>query len=92
MLSRNSHQLKRSISEYFLEHFWITTSGYFSKPPLQCAIDVIGIDRMLFSIDYPFSPNETGRKFLDSLQLSPEDMARLTHKNAEKLLKIPAKA
>ena len=92
VLSRNSHRLQRTISEYFCENFWITTSGYFTRPPLQCAIDVVGIDRVLFSIDYPFSPNEVGRTFLDSLELSPEDMAKLTHANAEKLLKIPAKA
>ena len=85
-----SSTLQRSVSEYFHEHFWITTSGYFTAPPLQCAIDVVGIDRVLFSIDYPFSPNAAGRQFLNSLQLAPEQMKKLTHKNAEKLLKLPS--
>jgi predicted TIM-barrel fold metal-dependent hydrolase len=90
VMSHASQKLKRSVAEYFHEHFWITTSGYFTEPPLRCALAVAGVDRVLFSVDYPFSSNETGRKFLDSLTLTPEDMAKLTHRNAEKLLKIPA--
>ena len=49
---------------------------------------VVGIDRIMFSVDYPFSSNALGRKFLDNLALSPEDMEKLTHRNAEKLLKL----
>ena len=44
----------------------------------------------MFSIDYPFSPNTNGRKYLTELEqtLIPEDMAKLTHRNAETLLKL----
>ena len=44
----------------------------------------------MFSIDYPFAPNATGRKFLDKVALSPADMAKLTHGNADALLKLKA--
>ena len=90
VMAHGSQKLQRTVAEYFREHFWITTSGYFTEAPLRCALDVAGIDHVLFSIDYPFSPNAVGRKFLDSLQLKPEEMAKLTHRNAEKLLKIAA--
>jgi predicted TIM-barrel fold metal-dependent hydrolase len=45
---------------------------------------------MLFSIDYPFSPNTRGRSYLESLKefLSEEDFEQLTHGNAEKLLRL----
>jgi predicted TIM-barrel fold metal-dependent hydrolase len=49
---------------------------------------VVGADRLLFSIDYPFAPNTVGRKFLDSLPVSPADMEKISHGNAEKLLKL----
>ena len=49
---------------------------------------VVGIDHILFSVDYPFSANDVGRKFLESLAISQEDMAKITHGNAEKLLKL----
>ncbi len=90
VMSRGGMKLRASVADYFHEHFYITTSGYFTLPPLLCALQVVGADRILFSVDYPFSPTEAGRRFLDSLPLSPDDMAKITHKNAEKLLKIPA--
>jgi len=62
----------------------LTTSGYFTLPPLRCALEVVGIDRLLFSVDYPYSPNSRGRALLDSLPeiLGEEDLAKLTHRNA----------
>ena len=87
VMSRAS-QLRQPVAEYFQTNIHVTTSGYFSKPPLQCAIDVIGIDRLLFSIDYPFSPTANGRAYLDALasSVAPDDLAKLAHRNAERLL------
>jgi len=42
----------------------------------------------MFSVDYPYAPNENGRSFLDGLSLAPADMAKLTHRNADALLKL----
>jgi predicted TIM-barrel fold metal-dependent hydrolase len=92
VLTRSRHKLRRSIAEYFHEHFHITTSGYFTTPPLLCALQVVGADRILFSVDYPFSSTEIGRRFLDSLPLSPTDMRKITYQNAERLLKIPSQS
>jgi len=47
-----------------------------------------GADRVMFSIDYPFSPNRRGRDFLDALPISPHDKVKLAHANADKLLKL----
>ena len=88
VFGRGATHLKRSIGEYFCEHFYLTTSGYFTTPPFLCMQQVVGIDRIMFSVDYPFSPNTLGRKFLDNLAVSPEDMEKITHRNAEKLLKL----
>ena len=88
VMGRGAANLKRSVSEYFCEHFYLTTSGYFTTPPFLCMQQVVGIDRIMFSVDYPFSSNALGRRFLDNLAVSPEDMAKLTHRNAEKLLKL----
>jgi predicted TIM-barrel fold metal-dependent hydrolase len=53
-------------------------------------MDVVGIDRLLFSVDYPFSSNTHGRTFLNSLTeiLGPDDIAKLAHRNAQRLLKL----
>lgn len=75
-------------SEYFLRHVWVTTSGMFSLPPVMCAIQVFGTDRVLFSVDYPFGPNAAGRAMLDQLPVSPADKARIAGGNAEGLLRL----
>ncbi len=87
-LAQSTKHLQRPISGYFRENFHITTSGVFSLPPFLCAMQVVGADRILFSVDYPFCDNSLGRAFLDTLPISPEDMAKITHKNAERLLKL----
>jgi uncharacterized protein len=80
--------LKRRVAEYFQEHFYLTTSGFFTVPPFLCAMQVVGADRIMFSVDYPFSPNAVGRAFLNALPISAEDMAKISHRNAERLLKL----
>jgi hypothetical protein len=80
--------LNRSIEEYYLTNFHITTSGFFSLPTLLCAIMVFGVDRVIFSVDYPYSSNEEGRRFLDAIPLSHEDLEKISYKNAERLLKL----
>ena len=82
--------LKRPITRAILDQVWITTSGIFSEPPLLPALMTFGIDRIMFSVDYPYAPNAKGRAFLDRITLSPADMAKLTHGNADALLKLKA--
>ena len=88
VLARETAHLKRKVSEYFQEHFYITTSGYFTVPPLLCTLQVVGADRILFSVDYPYSPNTIGRNFLNALPVSQGDLAKISHSNAERLLKL----
>ena len=80
--------LPQEIAAYFHQNFHVTTSGYFTVEPFQCALDVVGIDRLMYSVDYPFSSNQQGQEFLKSLTLGPADMEKLTHANAEALLKL----
>jgi predicted TIM-barrel fold metal-dependent hydrolase len=80
--------LKRKVSEMILDQVWITSSGMFTQPPFLICLQTFGLDRMMFSIDYPYSPNEPGRDFLKELPLSPADLARFAHGNADKLLRL----
>ena len=80
--------LGKPVIEYFRTNFHITTSGYFTLPPFLCALMVMGADRLMFSVDYPFSTNIQGRAFLDSLPVSTEDKEKIAHGNAERLLKL----
>ena len=87
----DTDHLSRPVSRAILDQVWLTTSGIFSEPPLLAALLTFGIDRIMFSVDYPYSPNSKGRDFLGRLSLAPADMAKFTHRNADALLKLNAK-
>jgi predicted TIM-barrel fold metal-dependent hydrolase len=72
----------------FREHFWITTSGNFSTPALLCCVMEMGVERILFSVDYPFVANAPGVKWMDEVPLGPEDRARILSGNAKRLLRL----
>jgi predicted TIM-barrel fold metal-dependent hydrolase len=80
--------LERPIGQQITEQVWITTSGIFTEPPFLAALMTFGIDRIMFSVDYPYASNAKGRAFLDRLSLAPADMAKMTHANADQLLKL----
>jgi uncharacterized protein len=80
--------LTRPVSRAIVDQVWITTSGIFTAPPFLAALLTFGIDRIMFSVDYPYAPNAAGRAFLDRLSLAPADMAKLAHGNADALLKL----
>jgi predicted TIM-barrel fold metal-dependent hydrolase len=82
-------KLKQTVADYFKTNIHMTTSGYFTLPPLECALEVVGIERMMYSVDYPFSANTKGKDFLDKVAgvLSAEEMEMLVGGNAAKLLR-----
>jgi uncharacterized protein len=80
--------LNRSVSQTILDQVWITTSGFFSMAPFTAAMMKFGPDRILFSVDYPFSTNADGRDFLDALPVSETDREKIAHRNADALLKL----
>jgi len=93
LLWRISHGLRATMKEktfrdIFCEHFWITTSGFFSDTALVCSMMEMGIDRILFSVDYPFAENPPGTEWLKTLPLGPEDTEKLLNGNARRLLKL----
>jgi predicted TIM-barrel fold metal-dependent hydrolase len=72
----------------FCTNFWITTSGHFSTPALTCTLMEVGIDRVLFSVDYPFVENPPGTKWIREVPLSREDKEKICNGNARRLLRM----
>ncbi len=81
-------KLKRSVAETFKDQFYVTSSGYFTKPPFDCAREVFGFEHMMYSVDYPFSPNTHGVEFLKALALSSEEEAAFRGGHARALLGV----
>lgn len=74
--------------DLFCEHFWITTSGNFSDPALLCCIQELGVDRILFAVDFPYVENKPGTEWMERLMLSREDKAKILSGNVTKLLRL----
>lgn len=79
----------RTLRQMIVDQVWITTSGFFTMVPFMAALMAFGIDRLMFSVDYPFASNARARAFLDGLPLSPADKRKLAHGNADQLLRLP---
>jgi 2,3-dihydroxybenzoate decarboxylase len=77
-----------SFKDYFCKHVWITTSGNFSNPALLCCVMEMGVDRILYSVDWPFVDNMLGAEWIPTIPLGAEDKAKILSGNAEKLLKL----
>jgi predicted TIM-barrel fold metal-dependent hydrolase len=66
----------------------------FALPPLACLLQTTSIDRVLFSVDYPFSMNEKGLEFFERVKesglIAGENLEKFAYRNAEVLLGIKA--
>jgi predicted TIM-barrel fold metal-dependent hydrolase len=58
-----------------------------SLPHFQFIHSVLGADRILYPIDYPYLTMAGARRFLESLPISQEDKEKIAYKNAEDLFR-----
>jgi predicted TIM-barrel fold metal-dependent hydrolase len=78
----------KDFRDIFTNHFHITTAGYYSTPALNFTITEMGIDRVLFSVDYPYVDSKAGTDWMAGLQLNATDKGKILGGNAKTLLKI----
>jgi 2,3-dihydroxybenzoate decarboxylase len=79
---------KSDFADAFRQHFYLTTSGSFQHSALACAIAELGIDRIMFAVDYPYNSNTEGVAFVRAAQISEADRAKILHANADRLLRL----
>jgi predicted TIM-barrel fold metal-dependent hydrolase len=81
-------KLQRPMGAYFRENIHYTVSGFNFLPPFLDLLFEVGVDRIMFSADYPFGSMSQACAFLDQLPVSPADRERIAHGNAELLMKL----
>jgi predicted TIM-barrel fold metal-dependent hydrolase len=79
-------------SEYFQRNVWITTSGMYDHDALNYCLAKVGAERVLFAIDYPYEDSGVATEFLARANLDDEQRAAISHRNAERLFRLPPKA
>ncbi|WP_237570728.1 amidohydrolase family protein [Mycolicibacterium lacusdiani] len=81
----STRSLRRLPSEYLLTNFHVTTSGNFCPPAFACTLEVMGADRVMFSVDYPMDDNADGANFLSSFPMEDGDRRNVASENAIRL-------
>jgi 2,3-dihydroxybenzoate decarboxylase len=78
----------RPFREVFQNNFYLTTSGNFSDIALNASIAALGVDRIMFSVDWPFVTNKEGVDWMMATTLNETDRAKVLGNNAAALLKL----
>ena len=85
MLSRPGNAPTR-FAEVFRRNFHVTTSGFFSDPALRCCIEEMGVDHILFAVDWPYVSNTDATDWFGRFPLADADRRAILSGNAERLL------
>lgn len=81
-------KVRKLPSEYMKENIYITTSGLPWAPAITMAISVLGIDRVLYAMDYPYEyvPEEVA--MTDNFPIGEVEKRKLFQLNAERVFKL----
>ena len=78
-------KLQRSLGDYLRQNIHYTFGGFnFPATFLDLLLEV-GVERIMFSVDYPYGSMAQAREFLENLPVSAADRELIAHGNAEKL-------
>ena len=88
MVDAMGAHLDRTLEEYARSNLWVTGSGLLSQRYLRWATEVIGADRIMTAVDYPYVDNSGGaaRRFLMDAPLTAEQRVGIASGNWERLL------
>ncbi len=80
--------LTKPVTEYLHENFYVATSGNFHTPTLLGALMEMGVDRVLFAVDYPFEEMSEAARWFDGVPVAVHDRAKISRGNAATLFAI----
>jgi len=81
-------KLARKASDYLKENFYYTTSGMAWTPPILYVQQVMGVDRLMYAMDYPYQFVAEEVNVTDELPISYENLKAFYQTNAERVFKL----
>ena len=81
-------ELRRLPSDYLRDNIYVTTSGVAWAPAITMAQSVLGIDRVLYAMDYPYQYQPGEVAAMDELPLGDADKQLFFQGNAERLFRL----
>jgi 2,3-dihydroxybenzoate decarboxylase len=79
---------RKPFSHYLTHNFHVTTSGHFHTRTLRAAIAEIGVERVLFAVDYPFETHAQAVDWFDHAEIAEPDRVAIGRSNACRLFKL----
>jgi gamma-resorcylate decarboxylase len=89
MKAPHKYAARKPVADYFRANFHLTTSGHYSTPALMDAIAEIGVDRVMFSADYPFEDIGEAAAWFDAIAMEEGDRRKIGRDNALRLFRLP---
>lgn len=83
-------KLPKLPSQYFLDHFVITTAGVTSMPALRLCLDELGVERILFAADFPYEDDAEAVRFMDGATVTEAERKQIYETNAQRVFKLKA--
>jgi predicted TIM-barrel fold metal-dependent hydrolase len=80
--------LRRKISDYFKSNIWITTSGQAWEPSVKFCMEVLGPERVIYAMDYPYQQSADEVAAYDTFDISPQHKKMLMQTNAEHVFRL----
>ena len=80
--------LKRKVSDYLRDNVYVTTSGMGWEPAITFCQQVLGVDNVMYAMDYPYQYNVAEVVAQDAMQIAPSDKKKFYQTNAERVFKI----
>jgi predicted TIM-barrel fold metal-dependent hydrolase len=81
-------KLKHTASHYFRNNIWITTSGCGWEDGIAFCQKVLGPDRVLYAMDYPYQQSSDEVAAYDRMAMTPQVKKMLMEDNARKVFRI----
>ena len=81
-------KLQRKVSEYIKENIPVTSSGMAWAPVIQFCQQVIGMDRVMYAMDYPYQFDANEVVVTDEMNIALEDKKKFYQTNAERIFRL----
>jgi 2,3-dihydroxybenzoate decarboxylase len=85
---RGEKKLAKRPSDYMRENVYVTTSGMAWEPSILFAQQVLGVDHVLYAMDYPYQADASEVLAMDALNINAAAKKQFFQTNAETLFRL----
>lgn len=87
-IANTKNEIKHPPSWYLRRNIMLTTSGVCDDVALRCALDSMGEDNVMFSVDYPFEDTKIATDWIRNANITESERNKVAWENATSLMKI----